>query len=178
MPRLLNDFNLVISTSRGNEQNTCSEMWYLLGEVGDRGSFIETTGVIGLVVAKTKLDPVKAIRDLRGLLKERPWEFKYTLKLVPIQKVVEAQLPQLQEAAVALASGIAPKEKFRITVEKRHTDLSSKTIIDTVAKKIERTVNLDSPDKIVLIEIISQRAGLALITQDDILSIEKAKRAA
>ncbi len=70
------------------------------------------------------------------------------------------------------------KRQFRITIEKRHTDLSSKTIIDTVAKKIERTVNLDSPDKIVLIEIISQRAGLALITQDDILSIEKAKRAA
>lgn len=175
---MLNDFNLVISTSRGNEKNTCSEMWYLLGEVGDRGSFIETTGVIGLVVAKTKLDPIKAIKDLRGLLKERPWEFKYTLKLVPIQKVVEAQLAQLQEAAVALANGIAPQEKFRITVEKRHTDLSSKTIIDTVAKRIERTVNLDSPDKIILVEVIGQLAGVALITPEDVLSIEKAKRTA
>jgi len=175
---LLNDFNLVISTSRGNEKNTCSEMWYMLGEVGDRGSFIETTGVIGLVVAKTKLDPIKAIKDLRGLLKERPWEFKYTLKLVPIQKVVEAELAQLQDAAVALANGIASQEKFRITVEKRHTDLSSKTIIDTVAKRIERTVNLDSPDKIILVEIIGQLAGLALITPEDVLSIEKAKRAA
>jgi tRNA acetyltransferase TAN1 len=92
--------------------------------------------------------------------------------------VVDAQLPQLQEAAVGLADGIAAKEKFRITVEKRHTDLASKTIIDTVAKKIERTVNLDSPDKIILIEIIGQLAGLALITQEDVLSIEKAKRAA
>lgn len=175
---MLSDFNLVISTSRGNEKNTCSEMWYLLGEVGDRGSFIETTGVIGLVVAKTRLDPVKAIKDLKDLLKERPWEFKYTLKLVPIQRVVEAQLPQLQEAAVALASAIAPKEKFRITVEKRHTDLSSKTIIDSVAKKIERTVSLETPDKIILIEIIGELAGLALMTQEDILSVEKAKRTA
>jgi len=173
---LLNDFNLMISTSRGNERNTCSEMWYLLGEVGDRGSTIETTPVIGLVVAKTKLDPVKAIRDLRALLKERPWEFKYTLKLVPIQKVVEAKLEEIERTALTLAEGISEEEKFRITVEKRRTDLSSKTIIDTIAKRIERTVNLDHPDKILLVEVIGQLVGLALITSDDILSIEREKR--
>jgi len=44
---LLKDFNLIVSTSRGNERNTCSEMWYLLGEVGDRGSTVEPTPAIG-----------------------------------------------------------------------------------------------------------------------------------
>ena len=173
---MLNDFNLVVSTSRGNERNTCSEMWYLLGEVGDRGSTIETTSVIGLVVAKTKLDPIKAIRDMRALLKERPWEFKYTLKLVPVQKVVEAQLPEIEKAAIEMAVGIEEKEKFRITIEKRHTDLSSKTIIDTVAKRIERKVDLDTPNKILLIEIIGELAGLALIESEDVLSVEREKR--
>ncbi len=175
---MLNDFNIIISTSRGNERNTCSEMWYLLGEAGDRGSTIETTSVIGLVVAKTKLDPIKAIRDLRVLLKERPWEFKYTLKLVPIQKVVEASLAAIEAAAVALAEGISKGEKFRVTVEKRRTSLSSKTIIDTIAKRIDRTVNLDGPDKVVLVEVIGELAGLALITSEDILSVEREKRTA
>lgn len=153
-------------------------MWYLLGEIGDRGSTIETTSAIGLVVAKTKLDPVKAIRDLRALLKERPWEFKYTLKLVPVQKVVEAQLQEIEHAALDLAGRIAQKEKFRITIEKRHTDLSSKTIIETVAKGVERTVDLDSPDKILMIEIIGQLAGVALIQPEDVLSVEREKRVA
>jgi len=174
---LMNDFNLVVSTSRGNETNTCSEMWYLLGEVGDRGSTIETTSVIGLVVARTKLDPVKAIRDLRSLLKERPWEFKYTLKLVPVQRVVEAKLEEIEQTALALAQAIAKHEKFRITVEKRHTGLSSKTIIDSVAKRIERSVDLDSPDKVLMIDVIGQLAGLALIAPEDVLSIERVKRA-
>jgi tRNA acetyltransferase TAN1 len=168
----MNDFNLVVSTSRGNEKNTCSEMWYLLGEVGDRGSTIETTSVIGLVAARTKLDPIKAIRDLRLLLKERPWEFK----LVPAQSVVEAKLEEIERAALTLAQGIEKTEKFRITIEKRHTDLSNKTIIDSVAKRIERTVDLDSPDKILMIEIIGQLAGLSLIAPDDILSVEREKR--
>ena len=173
---LLSNFNLVISTSRGNEKNTCSEMWYLLGEVGDRGSNIETTAVIGLVVATTKLDEIKAIRDLRVLLKDRPWEFKYTLKLVPIQTVVDAKLEIIQKAALDLAKGIREKEAFRITVEKRHTELKSKTIIDTIAKHIERTVNLEHPDKILLIEIIGEQAGLALIAPEDVLSVEREKR--
>ena len=173
---MLSNFNLVVSTSRGNEKNTCSEMWYLLGEVGDRGSNIETTAVIGLVVASTKLDEIKAIRDLRILLKDRPWEFKYTLKLVPIQRVVDANLEAIQAVALDLAKGIKEKETFRITVEKRHTDLKSKTIIDTVAKKIERTVNLEHPDRILMIEVIGERAGLALITPDDVLSVEREKR--
>jgi tRNA acetyltransferase TAN1 len=175
---LLSDFNLIISTSRGNERNACSEMWYLLGEVGDRGSAIETTSVIGLVVAKTKLDPIKAIRDLRILLKERPWEFKYTLKLVPVQRVVEAQMREIEEAALNLASRIEEKEKFRITVQKRHTDLKSKEIIDAVAKRIDRPVDLESPDKILLIEIIGELAGLALIGGEDVLSVEREKRVA
>jgi tRNA acetyltransferase TAN1 len=173
---LLSDFDLVISTSRGNEKNTCSEMWYLLGEVGDRGSTIETTSVTGLVVAKTKLNPVKAIQDLRGLLKERPWEFKYTLKLVPIEEVVKGTIDAIQQAAVTLAQGIEKSEKFRITVEKRRTELSSKTIIDAVAKRIVRKVDLEHPDKILLIEIIGQSAGLALIRSEDVLSIEREKR--
>jgi tRNA acetyltransferase TAN1 len=173
---LLSDFDLVISTSRGNEKNTCSEMWYLLGEVGDRGSSIETTSVIGLVVAKTKLNPVKAIQDLRLLLKERPWEFKYTLKLVPIQEVVEGTVDAIQRAAIALAEGIEKGEKFRVTVEKRHTDLSTKTVIDTVAKRIERKVDLEHPDKILLVEVIGQLAGLSLIRSEDVLSIEREKR--
>jgi len=175
---VLTDFNLMISTSRGNERNTCSEMWYLLGEVGDRGSNIETTKAIGLVVAKTKLDPIKAVHSLRALFKARPWEFKYTLKLVPIQRVVPAQISEIENAAIEIAEGIADDEKFRITIEKRHTPLSSKLIIDNVAKKINRAVDLDSPDKILLIEIIGDYAGLSLITPKDIMSVEREKRSA
>jgi len=173
---LLKDFNLVVSTSRGNERNTCSELWYLLGEIGDRGSTVEPTPAIGLVVAKTKLEAIKAVHDLRALLKERPWEFKYTLKLVPVQSVSEAKLEAIQSNALALAQKIGDTETFRITVEKRHTSLSSKTIIDTIAKKIDRKVELENPDRIIMIDVIGDLAGLALVKSEDILSVEREKR--
>jgi len=173
---LLKDFNLVVSTSRGNERNVCSEMWYLLGEVGDRGSTVEPTPAIGLVVAKTKLEPTKAVHDLRGLLKERPWEFKYTLRLVPIQSVSEAKLDTIESSALAVAQNIGDKETFRVTVEKRHTGLSSKTIIDTIAKKVNRKVKLENPDRVIMIDVIGDLAGISLVRANDILSVEREKR--
>ena len=173
---MLKDFNLIVSTSRGNERNTCSEMWYLLGEVGDRGSTVEPTPAIGLVVAKSKLEPIKAVHDLRALLKERPWEFKYTLRLVPAQLVSEANLDVIQSSALSLAKKIGDRETFRITVEKRHTGLSSKTIIDTIAKQVDRKVDLENPDRIIMIDVIAELAGIALIKPDDVLSVEKEKR--
>ena len=33
--KLLEDFNLLATTSRGNEEDLCSEIWYLLREMGD-----------------------------------------------------------------------------------------------------------------------------------------------
>ena len=151
-------------------------MWYLLGEVGDRGSNVEVTPVIGLVVAKTKLEPIKAIHALRALFKERPWEFKYTLKLVPIQRIVPAQISEIENAALEVSKGITAREKFRITIEKRHTPLSSKPIIDAVAKKIDRKVDLDTPDRILLIEIVGELVGLSLLKPSDIMSVEREKR--
>jgi len=50
---LLRDFNLLVTTARGNEENACSEVWYLLGEIGDRAAVVDKTGVMGLIAAKT-----------------------------------------------------------------------------------------------------------------------------
>lgn len=173
---MLSDFNLIVSTSRGNERNTCSEFWYLLGEVGDRASKIETTTIIGLVLAKTNLNPIEAVHKLRALLKERPWEFRYTLKVTPVEVVVEASTERIKSASLELAKRIGPKEKFRLTVGKRHTPLSARGLIEEVAKGIDQPVDLENPDRIILIEIVAELAGLALLKSDDVLSVEREKR--
>lgn len=174
---MLDDFNLLISTARGNERNTCSEAWYLLGELGDRSSKVDITGSIGLVVAKTALDPVDVVRRLKALLKERPWEFRYVLKVVPLQKVVKAELDVLRKEAAEAEKGIGPAETYKIVVEKRHTQLSSKEIIDQMASAIDRKVDLERPQKVVMVQVIADRAGISLIGPDDVLSVEREKRA-
>ena len=55
---MLKDFNLLATTSRGNERQICSELSYLLKEkLGDPTPMVDKTGIRGLVAAKTSLNP-------------------------------------------------------------------------------------------------------------------------
>jgi len=173
---VIRDFNLLISTSRGNENNACSEIWYLLGEMGDRGALVEKTNVVGLIVAKTVLDPFKAIEDLRKLLNERPEEFRYALRIIPIEMVVRTDLDEIKTAVGKLSTKIPENETFRVTIEKRHSELSTTSIVKAAAADIERNVNLENPDKIALVEILGKTTGVSVISPLDILSVTKEKQ--
>jgi tRNA acetyltransferase TAN1 len=172
---VLKDFNLLVTTSRGNEEDVCSEIWYLLGEVGDQAAAIDKTGVTGLVVVKTLLDPFEAIEKLRRMLIERPWEFRYTLRIIPIEKVTRTDLGEIQIVATELASKITKDETFRVTVEKRFSRIPTGELIEAAAANIERKVSLEKPDRIVLLEVIGKLTGVSVIRPTDIMSVAKEK---
>ncbi len=173
---MLSNFNLLLSSARGNEQEANSELRYLIAELGDRSAETSYTPVSGLTVAKTSLDPLKAILDLRSILKEKPWEFRYVLKIKPVQKVVPAKIEAIGEAVSEKSRAIRDGETFRVSIEKRRSDVSSKEVIDAIASKIPRKVDLRDPKKIVLVEIIGTVAGIAVIPPNGILGIEREKR--
>ena len=173
---MLDDFNLLVSSARGNERDANSELWYLVGELGDRSVRTDYTPVSGLTVAKTELDPVHVVSKLRTILKERPWEFRYILKVKPVKKVVLCNVQEICSAVSEQASEIKEGNTFRVSLEKRQSSVSSKDIIDAVATKIPRKVDLRKPQKIVLVEIIGTLAGVSIIDPNGVLGIEKEKR--
>jgi tRNA acetyltransferase TAN1 len=171
---VLKNFNLIISTRRRFENDASSEIWFLLGKM-DSELLIEKTDISGLVLVKTFLDPFKVIEYLRCMIKKKPDEFRYILKVTPIEEVVRSNIQDIKEAGIKISSKISNEEKFRITVRKRHTTLSSKEIINVVADSIDRIVDLDKPDKIIHIEVLGGITGICLIKPNDILSISKHK---
>ncbi|MCK4435551.1 THUMP domain-containing protein [Candidatus Bathyarchaeota archaeon] len=170
---MLREFNLLITTTRGSEAEVCSEIWYLLGEIGDNSIYVDKTGISGLIVAKTTFQPHEAIRKLRKLLEERPYEFRYSLRIIPIQEVVQTDLDEITEKAAQLAVEIEENNSFRITVEKRHSDISRIDIIEAVAKDIHRKVDLKNPQKIILIEVVGGLTGISVINPKSIISTSK-----
>ena len=172
---MLRDFNLLATTSRGNEGDACSELWYLLGQIGDSAPTVDKTGVTGLVAAKTAFNPFEIIEKFRKILHERPYEFRYTLRIIPIEKVVRTDLGEIQRAATELNSKIGENETFRVTVEKRFTETPTRDLIEAAAANIERKVDLNKPDKILIIEVIGGLTGISVIKPDDILYVMKEK---
>ena len=173
---MLDDFNLLVSSARGNEREANSELVYLISELGDRSAETSYTPVSGLTVARTSLDPLKVIQKLRLILKEKPWEFRYVLKVKPVQKVVPCEIEAIGNAVSERSRAIRDGETFRVSIEKRRSDVSSKEVIDAIASKIPRKVDLRDPGKIVLVEIIGRVAGIAVIRPNGVLGIEREKR--
>ena len=174
---LLKEFNLVVSTYRGRENDCISELWYFLRDLGDPRVEASRTGLPGLIVAKTSLNPLEVVEKFSDIFKERPWEFRFILKVVPIEAVVKAILEEISKTALSLAEEkIKENETYKIVVRKRLTDLRREEIIESIATKLNRKVNLTTPDKIVVVEIIGDYAGVSVLEEKHIFSPQKMRR--
>ncbi len=173
---MISDFNLLATTSRGNERPMCNELLYLLKEaLGDSQAETSKTKIRGLIVGKTALDPIVAIEKFRVILNERPYEFRYALRIVPIERVVPTDLAEIKKVSQELATRIGENETFRVTVEKRFTSLHSKDIIEAVATDIKRKADLENPHHILIIEVLGALTGISLLKPTEILAVAKEK---
>jgi tRNA acetyltransferase TAN1 len=173
---VINGFNLIATTSRGNERPMCNELLFLLkDELGDVEARAAKTKIRGLIVAKTTLNPVTVLERFHEILKDRPYEFRYALRILPIEKVVPTDLEEIKKATTELATKIGEKESFRVTVEKRFTTLHTKDLIEAAAGDLYRKADLENPDKILLIEVLGALTGLSVLRPSDILAVVKEK---
>ena len=170
---LIREFNLLATSEVWNESAACSELWMLLRAVGDETPVVDRSPIRGLIAAKTDLNPVEAVRRLRSELRESPEGFRVLLRVMPVEAIVPTELGGIVEAAHELAAKIGENESFRITLEKRRTPLRSREVIDAVALGIDRRVDLEDCDWIILIEIIGRITGLAVIPRDGLLNVQK-----
>ncbi|MCL1978147.1 MAG: THUMP domain-containing protein [Candidatus Bathyarchaeota archaeon] len=173
---MLKDFNLLASTARGNERAMVNEILFLLkNHLGDQEAVAVKTGVRGIIVAKTSLNPYEVVEKFHSLLSERPYEFRFALRIMPIERVVPTDLESIKQVAFELASRIGENETYRITIEKRFTTLHSTDIISAVATEIQRKADMKNPNKILLIEVMGAVTGISLVNPDGIISVMKEK---
>jgi tRNA acetyltransferase TAN1 len=153
------------------EDNLIEELNALVNDIS-----IYKTRISGLIVCFTSLNPFVIINNIKRIASEEPWKIRFILRLIPIEVVVNTNVEEISEAALKLAERINENESYKIDIEKRFSTIDRMEIIDSIAKHINRKVNLEDPDRIILIEIIGKEAGISLIKKDDIFSQVKSKR--
>lgn len=82
----MNDFNLLVSSSRFREEDACNEILDLLDSFGDQNAEAEITEVKGIILAKTALDPLQVVSNLKKLTADEPWEVRYVMRVMPVQR--------------------------------------------------------------------------------------------
>lgn len=168
--------NLIVTCARHFEPETEEELRDILEEFGDADIKISITNMSGILTAKTKLDPVAVVRKIKEMILDQPWSIRYCLRIIPIQEVIKTEIEEIEKSTVKLAGQILDGETYRISVEKRSSNVSSQEIITKIAGKIKNKVSLEFPDKILLIEILGNKTGISVLKKEDVLSVEKIKR--
>lgn len=168
--------DLIITCARHLESETQEEISSILEELGDSNHEITITNMSGILTAKTKLEPIKVVRKIKEMLLDEPWSIRYSLRIIPIQEEIETTIENIENCIEKMSNQISQEETYRISIEKRNCDISSKEIISKIANKIQNKVSLEFPDKIILIEILGNKTGISILQKSDILSTEKTKR--
>ena len=168
--------NLIVTCPRHLEPETQEEITRILNELGDSDAKVTITNMSGILTAETKLDPIEVARKIKEMLLDEPWSIRYSKRVIPIQKIIESKIEEIEKGIAELSNQILEGETYRISIEKRNSDLSSKEIITSIANKIKNKVSLEFPDKVLLIEILGNKAGISIIKKSDILSTEKTRR--
>lgn len=168
--------NLIITCSRHLESETAQEIHDILEELGDSDTTIDITQMSGIVTAVTLLDPFGIVEKIKKRILDEPWSVRYCLRIIPIQETVTTEKEDIVNAVLKHATAINSDDTYRITVEKRHSAISTSEIISGIADKIHRKVSLEQFDWLVLVEILGSKTGISVLKEDNIVSTQKLKR--
>jgi tRNA acetyltransferase TAN1 len=144
---------------------------------GIRKLTIDRSAYDGIIEVDVE-NPKALMSFITEFVRSEPFKVRYIMRIIPVDRVVDTKVEDIVSAVRELAPAIGPGETFRITIEARDSPYRDRELIDAIADAVDRKVDLDSPDKVVLLQIFGEYAGISVISPHDIISIQKLKRAA
>ena len=168
--------NLIVTCPRHFEEESKEELRKILLKEGDKNPVFHATDMSGIFTVSTKIEGLDIVRKIKEMILEEPWTLRYVRRIIPIQTTSNTELEEIVKEATLLSKKMKNDESYRISIEKRNSSISSKEIISKIAEKISNKVSLENYDWKILIEILGGHAGISILKNQDILSVEKEKR--
>ena len=156
-------FNLIATTDRGAERRARRELLDLLYLMGDEAADAVTVSLAGLVLAQTSLNPFDVVSGIASKFRDDPLSVRYLIRVIPIEVLTDTDPVKIAECVERLKGKIGVDESFRVTVEKRRTTLHSMEIVKAVAARVDRRVDLENPDWIILVEVVGEVSGISVL---------------
>lgn len=168
--------NLIVTCSRHLEEEASDEISKTLVTLGDAESKTEHSRFSGIVVVDTSLDPFQVVDKIRTKILDEPWSIRYCHRFIPIQESMRTTLENIVAAVQKHAGCMQSSDSYRITVEKRGSELSTKELIDSIAGIVKNKVSLEEYDWNITVEILGDITGISILKDPDIVSTLKTKR--
>ena len=158
------------------EVETINEVTHLLDEFGDPNARSSKTEFSGIIKIETVMELLELIQKFRDKIENEPWELRYCSRIIPIQKTCKTDLISIKDNVIELISSIKANETYKISVERRNSELIRNEIISNIANLLSNNVSLEIPDWEIIIQILGNETGISVVPANSILSISKIKR--
>jgi len=171
------DYNILATTEKITMSAASSQLWINLRAIGDPKPKVSRSRIKGIVMAETTLDPIEAIIKLREHMESNVNRYERLFRVFPIVARVPTEIEDIVKEVQRQAVVIEEGQKFRITLEKRETEFRSLEIIDPVAAVVDKEVDLENPDWVILIEIMGKMTGISVMPPEGMLNVQKERYA-
>lgn len=157
------------------EREAEEEISRLLAELGDRSPVVSRTGISGVLEVETAVLPQQVAGHIREKVGAEPWSVRYVLRVIPVDRMVPTRVGEIVSACSGYRS-VMESNTYRVTVEKRHSVVSSAEIISGIADAMQGQVSLERPTWQIVVEVLGEKTGVALVRAEDVVSVPKLKR--
>jgi tRNA acetyltransferase TAN1 len=158
------------------EEEACDEIAEIIQELGDNSPRISKSSFSGIIWIDTMIDPFAVITEIKKITLDEPWRMRYCHRFIPIRQSTSSGLENIVESVRGQIELMKDTDTYRITIEKRGNEISSKELIDSVAGIIPNKVSLESYDWNIMIQIMGGITGVSILKEEEIVSTLKLKR--
>jgi tRNA acetyltransferase TAN1 len=173
----MEESNILVTFHVNEKERAKHEAISLLESVGQIVHSIELTPVEGVYAIRIGEQPRRAVSALRSLCKSDPGEFVFTHHWVPIECWVSSDEQCMINKVKELAEGIGPHDRWKMHLHKRHSHYDYESLIIRLTDPVNKgTVDLRHPNKILVVEVLGDQAGMALVNRDEILDVNEIRK--
>jgi len=164
--------NLVVTYDPAHAGKAKEEINVILESLKAKAQFLESD-VEGLFLLNAQ-SPKEITKKLNT--KSNAKKFNYTFHWVPIDKWVSSKPEDMAKAMKEIDAKMKPEESWKMDLTKRRYEGETPKLIMKLTENINKpNVDLKNPQKIVKVEIIGKKAGVALLDRAELLDVPKLK---
>lgn len=175
MFNMAKEANLLVTFDPTHQESALKEISGLLAGIKEKADILKAEDGLAEVLVK---DAKKAVKNLTALSEKSLDKFMHTFHWMPIEKWCKAEVSEMKKVIKDLGDKIKKDEKWKMDLKVRRVKDKPdeiKLILNLTGVVDKQKVDLQNPEKIIKVEIIGNKAGLALLGKKELLNVAKLK---
>lgn len=173
----MRDYNVLVTYHPNEKARAQEEVATVLRDAGIGLEDMIESIVPGLLHLRVEGDGRSQMKRLHDFALRFPEVFLHTHRWMPIEQWLRSTPEAMASAARALGERIGEDERWKLSLNKRlYEEASTRELVRMLADQINAgPVDLEDPEKVLVVEIVGEYAGFSLISPEEYLDVNETR---